>query len=524
MRLASRLSYALLLVLCGARATASGQSDGIAINRFDPASSGSHWFSGESLDFRGHLRPAAGLTLDWAHDPLVLYDADGDAITSIVGDQVFAHLGGALVLWDRVRVGLDLPLQLAQSGDTGTIGGVALGASGDAAFGDVRLGGDVRLYGAHRDVVTVAAGLQLHLPTGSRDAYTSDGALRVVPRVMVAGELERFVYSARASVNVRAQDDGLGNIPTGSELAFVATAGMRVLDAAQLLVGPELWGSTVFEDFFAEATTPFELILAGHYDFQDFVFGLGAGPGLTRGFGAPAVRVLASVEWSPDIEPKQERVVEPEPAPVPEPQPEPAAAPEPPPDRDGDGVVDDEDACPDTPGIHTDDPQTHGCPGDRDRDAIVDPDDACPDAAGEPNSDRKKHGCPRARVEQEQIKIIDRIEFETNQATIRPDSEPALEAVRKILEEHPEIQRLAVEGHTDNVGKPAYNEKLSQRRAAAVVTWLVGRGIGRSRLESHGYGMQRPIADNGTEEGRQENRRVEFHIKKSDGGGDAEEK
>jgi outer membrane protein OmpA-like peptidoglycan-associated protein len=519
MRLASVVTCSLL-ALCGARGTAWAQSDGVAINRFDPGSSGGEWFSGESLDFRGHLRPAAGLTLDWAHDPLVLYDANGDELTSIVGDQVFAHLGGALVLWDRVRVGLNLPLQLAQSGDTGTIDGVTLGASGDAAFGDLRLGGDVRLYGEYGDVVTVAAGLQLHLPTGSRDAYTSDGAVRVVPRVLVAGEIERFAYSARASVNVRAQDDGLGNIPTGSELAFVATAGMRVLDD-QLLVGPELWGSTVFDDFFAEATTPFELIFAGHYDWQDFLFGLGVGPGLTRGFGAPGVRVLASVEWSPDIEPAQEPFVEPDP--IPEPQPAPPPAPVPTPDRDGDGVADAEDACPDTAGIHTGNPQTHGCPGDRDTDQIVDPEDACPDVAGEPNADRKKHGCPKARVEQKQIKIIDRIEFETNRTTIRPESEPVLEAVRKILEEQPDIQRLSVEGHTDNVGKPAHNEKLSQRRAAAVVSWLVVRGVARSRLEAHGYGMQRPIADNATEEGRQENRRVEFHIKQSNGGENAEE-
>ncbi|MDD9938789.1 MAG: OmpA family protein, partial [Myxococcales bacterium] len=120
-------------------------------------------------------------------------------------------------------------------------------------------------------------------------------------------------------------------------------------------------------------------------------------------------------------------------------------------------------------------------------------------------------------VEEKQIKILERIEFETNEATIRSESEDVLQAVRKILEEHPQITRISIEGHTDNVGKAAYNKRLSDRRAAAVVKWLVDHGIGKKRLRSKGFGLERPIADNDSEEGRQQNRRVEFHIKKVDG-------
>ena len=80
-----------------------------------------------------------------------------------------------------------------------------------------------------------------------------------------------------------------------------------------------------------------------------------------------------------------------------------------------------------------------------------------------------------------------------------------LEAVAKILKEHPEIKKVRVEGHTDNRGGKSMNQRLSQRRAAAVVTWLVTKGgVEKSRLTSEGFGMDRPIADNATDEGRRE--------------------
>jgi OmpA-OmpF porin, OOP family len=92
-----------------------------------------------------------------------------------------------------------------------------------------------------------------------------------------------------------------------------------------------------------------------------------------------------------------------------------------------------------------------------------------------------------------------------------------LNAVTKILDEHPEITKIGIEGHTDNRGAAAYNKRLSERRAASVVKWLVARGVAKSRLSSAGYGMERPIDSNDTDEGRQANRRVEFHIQEMDG-------
>ena len=552
--------------------TARAQTSGFSLNRFQPAEHGSDWFGGESLDLRGELRPALGLTLDWAHKPLVLYDADGDEVAAIVTDQLYAHVGGALVLWDRVRFGLNIPIALVSSSESGTAGGVTFAADEGASLGDVRLAADVRLLGEYGEAATLAAGVQLHLPTGDSDKFTGDGSVRLTPRLMLAGDISAFAYSARLSFNYRANDDGVAGIPTGNELLFMATAGFRVLDK-KLLIGPELWGSTVLQGggAFEKETTPFELVFGGHYRHHDFIFGLGVGPGLTRGLGAPAVRVLASVEWFPEPE---EAAAEPEGEPsdrdgdgvldgddacvdtpgvksedprkngcpidrdrdgdgivdredaCPDDAGEASDDPEKngcPPDRDGDGVYDDDDACPDTPGVPSDDPTKNGCPGDRDGDGIADPQDACQDTPGEANDDPLKNGCPKARIEKGQIKILETIQFKTNSAEILSESQSILEAVRAIMAEHTEITRISIEGHTDNVGKPAYNKSLSERRAASVVKWLTGHGIERKRLESHGFGLETPIDSNFTSEGRDRNRRVEFHIREVDGkatGGD----
>ncbi len=90
-------------------------------------------------------------------------------------------------------------------------------------------------------------------------------------------------------------------------------------------------------------------------------------------------------------------------------------------------------------------------------------------------------------------------------------------AVSKILDEHPEITKIGIEGHTDNRGGAAHNKKLSVRRAASVVKWLVAHGIAAGRMSSAGFGMERPLDANDSDEGRQRNRRVEFHIREIDG-------
>jgi outer membrane protein OmpA-like peptidoglycan-associated protein len=185
----------------------------------------------------------------------------------------------------------------------------------------------------------------------------------------------------------------------------------------------------------------------------------------------------------------------------------------PPPDKDGDGVLDADDACVDIPGIKTEDKATNGCPGDTDGDGIRDDKDACPREKGEADPDPSKTGCPKlVRVTDQEIVILEQVQFDTGKATIRPVSNPLLDSVAQVLKEHPEILKLEVQGHTDNKGAKALNEKLSKDRAKSVMEALIKRGIAKERLTSQGYGMDKPIADNKDEAGRQKNRRVQFIV------------
>jgi outer membrane protein OmpA-like peptidoglycan-associated protein len=101
--------------------------------------------------------------------------------------------------------------------------------------------------------------------------------------------------------------------------------------------------------------------------------------------------------------------------------------------------------------------------------------------------------------------------FEFNESEVSENSYPVLDQVVKIMEENPELM-MEIAAHTDNIGSFEFNMDLSQKRAESIVNYLVSEGVDRIRLVGKGYGESRPIATNGTEEGRMQNRRVEFII------------
>ena len=116
------------------------------------------------------------------------------------------------------------------------------------------------------------------------------------------------------------------------------------------------------------------------------------------------------------------------------------------------------------------------------------------------------------RLTGDRIEILEKVYFETNRATIQKRSHSVLEQVASLLEANPDIELMRVQGHTDSRGDEEYNLKLSQQRAVSVKEFLIDEGIDPTRLSARGYGETHPISDNDTEEGRAENRRVEFHI------------
>ncbi len=526
MRNITRLAYFCGASLWASQAIAQGVEpelggEGFALNRFDPADRGSEWFALDSVNQAGHVRPAFGLVLDYARKPLVLADADGDEVRGIVDNQMFAHLGGSVILLDKLRVGVNIPLLLVNTGDGGMLEGTNFQAQEGAGIGDVRLSGDYRLLGNLGDKARLSAGLRIHLPTGSTEAFAGDGKFRLTPQVMFAGDYDRFTYGARAGLGFRFRDGNFAGETFNTELQIGAAAGYRLLPNRALLIGPELLAGPALDndgDGSTGNTNPVELLLGAHYSVdEEWKVGLGAGPGLASGFGSPSFRIVASVEWSQPgpkdsdsdgVYDERDACVT-----VPgEPNSDPRLHGCPVDDQDSDGIFDTVDACLTVPGIRSDDPTKNGCPLDGDGDGITDMYDACPTEPGVASPDPSRNGCPMAKIDQGQILIAEQVQFETGSAQIRTESDKVLQAVLAVFNKHPEITMVSVEGHTDNRGTREFNIGLSRDRAASVVQWLVYHGVSRDRLTSSGFGPDKPIADNNTEAGRQKNRRVEFHI------------
>ena len=115
-------------------------------------------------------------------------------------------------------------------------------------------------------------------------------------------------------------------------------------------------------------------------------------------------------------------------------------------------------------------------------------------------------------IVEEKIIITQRIHFEFDKAAIREISFPILDDVVDLLNANAQIQNVRVEGHSDSIGRDAYNQKLSDRRANAVRDYLIKKGIAAERLTAAGFGESRPVADNSTNRGRARNRRTEFTV------------
>ena len=375
-----RLAIPTLLglgVLAQVSSAGAQEQLGYAQNHFNPSERGSQWFAMDSLDLRGNGRLALGVVNDYSFRSLVKYGADGSTRASIVKDQFVSHLGGAVFLGDRVRIGFNVPLQLYANGRDTVINGIThRGADSGVAVGDLRIAADVRVFGEHTDALTVAAGAELFVPSGSLEAYTGDGRPRVLPRLLFAGRASSFVYGAKLGVMVRGRDEAFGEGQIGSALVGGVSAGLSFYDD-QIVVGPEVFASTVLSNSraFDTQTTPVEGILGAHFDLgNNLRAGIGGGTLFVRGYGAPVARGLLSFEWVPgDAKP---------------------AAPKPTKDRDGDGIADCDDACGFTPGVKSDSAETNGCPADSDQDGVPDNADACATVPGVRTPDAHTNGCP----------------------------------------------------------------------------------------------------------------------------------
>ncbi|MFP2933001.1 OmpA family protein, partial [Pyxidicoccus sp. 3LG] len=474
-------------------------SQAIDVQQYKPGPGAKDILGVHSAHVQRHLGWNVGLSLNYADKPLNFLDPRQDRfITALVRSQVGLDLMGAVGLFDRLELGVVLPVTLQDSDPAPQVDPSFSQGVGSGGIGDLRLVPKARLIDG--EDFGLALAVPVVLPTGGGSDFLGGSGVGVQPR-LVAEYGQKVRLAANVGLDFRKQQQ-LRNLTTGNAFTYGVgaevpfTVGELPLAAAATVVG-----ALNLEEQDTEER-PLELLAALKYrSLGGLSAHLGAGPGLTRGYGTPGFRVLGGLSYSP--EPKPAAKPMPTPAPV---------------DTDGDGLMDGDDACPNEPEDKDGFEDADGCPDpDNDRDGIPDTADKCPNEPEVINGVQDEDGCPdkgkvKVQVDGERILILEKVYFATSKDIILARSFPLLKQVAAVLRANPQVELLRIEGHTDDQGNDAMNLDLSKRRAANVRAFLIKEGIAAERLESEGYGEAKPVDTNKTAKGRENNRRVEFNI------------
>ena len=534
----SSAGVAVGLVLVALAPPGGAHAQSVDPRLFDAALSPTSILSVEASLPAAHLQPFGAIVASLANDELISQTGPDTWAHGPLHQRLVTTLAAGVGLFDRFDVALALPLIA-----TG-LGGDAQGT--DGGVGDLRLALRGRIFGpAWREAGLGAAVLaDLTFPTGSGAAFLSDGGVGLLARLVldwrsadglvVALNAGYRARPATAVGDITIADEirlGLGaEIPVGTQGISLTAEGIAAIGLAD----NRLDGGGV-----AGREVPVELLGGLRWRAgSGLVLTAAAGAGVTGGYGAPDFRVLlgASVGAPAPAEHHEPLLPASYNAPRPfeddaqtrladAPLPERTVAPEAfdvlaaaDPDADSDGVSLPGDQCPDEPEDRDGHLDSDGCPDpDNDGDGVMDVDDRCPDTQETVNGVDDGDGCPDAGeslVAQvgPQITISERIQFKSGGAELTERSEALLNQVALVIQAHPEIARIRIEGHTDSFGDREFNVDLAERRAWSVRGYLVERGVVAGRLFAKGFGSTRPVATNGTEAGRAKNRRVEFHV------------
>ena len=470
--------------------------------RFTPATGATGGLMVERTTVPRHLSFGAGVFLNYANDPVVLVDRDsGEVFSRPLAHALTLDLLGSIGLFDFAEVGLHLPVHLLYDGDAANVGGGRLSPNG--GLGDLRVVPKARFFrkGFESMELALAGAATVTLPTGDAEALRGAGGVTVEPRILLGLLGRRF--GANASAGARLLTPLRSEALVGHE-ATVGIAGAwavlpsrDVLDLVGEVVGS--WDLSVEKPGLVSLASEARLaaVWKPHPTWHLYA---GCGAGLTPGLGSPDFRALVGVRFAPRGTPGALR------------------------DADSDGIPDAYDACPNDPedrdGVADDDgcPEPEGPPpapeepaADRDGDGVTDETDECPDHPGPKSND----GCPdpgEVRVEKGRILVLGKVRFETGSANIHPSSARMVDEIARTLQAHPELTKIRIVGHTDDVGEDAFNQRLSEERALSVKNALVKRGLEETRLVTDGRGESQPVAPNNTAAGRARNRRVEFIV------------
>ncbi len=502
------------LALLSLSMTSQVAAQNIDTQRFAPRATSGGYFQTEGTEVRHPLDPfSLGLWLSYGHNPLISV-ANGDVREHIVRHQLAFDLTASYAFATWFELGVHLPVAYLKGDDVSS-----------ASLGDARLLPKFRLLDDRRHGVGLAFLADLRLPTHTGDFYGGARAPAAAPRILLDHRfgLTGFRAGIDLGVLIRKETE-YRNVSAGSQMQAGLGLGYRfdggrspveiMLDLRSALGLTELDREEV----------ALEGLLGTAVDVTpDWKINAGAGLGLLEGYGVPTARGFLGVRWEPspndpdhDGIRNQKRPKRDDAADSGEARDEPASVDDVDDAARAAAIAGGYDACPDLPedldGIEDED----GCPeGDVDNDGVLDYLDRCPDEQETINGFQDDDGCAdegpaQIVIEDGRLTILETILFEPNSAKLDRRSDRIMEQIALTLRKHKEIERLEIGGHTDITGPRPFNMRLSRERARSVRQYLLEHGIKPERLSARGYGPDKPIADNETEEGRTLNRRVEF--------------
>lgn len=468
-----------------ATALGTAHADGLDGERFVPSVGAEGTFVNEHPAVPSHLGWSLGLFLSFADDQIVLRAPSGDVASHPLHTGLTSDLTASLGLFGWAELGVGLPLHLIYDGDAYVAGTARLDAG--AGIGDLRLvpkfallrRGDVRRH------VLLGLAVPVSFPTGDDEAARGAGGFGVQPELLFAFHIGRLGLGFDAGYRWRSHHPA--DLPWADEVTLAPWVSVALTKAVTLRI--EGYAEKVVGAHVSGADFPAELLAGIDYAIGNWDLYLGASRGITDGIGDPTIRILGGVRYRHDA-PRREGFE----------------------DSDGDGIADKDDRCRNEPEDEDGFQDADGCPDpDNDEDGIPDEQDECPELKG----DRAHDGCPAktyVRIEGGKVYIFGKVRFATSSSKLDRRSDALLDQISEALNANPNVGTLRIDGHTDNVGDPRFNQRLSEERAAAVREALIKRGVDGDRLTARGFGETRPIAPNKSPAGRANNRRVEFII------------
>jgi outer membrane protein OmpA-like peptidoglycan-associated protein len=568
-RTAACLALALLTgsVVTEAQEIEPGKTAGwFELNSFHPASTPDDGYQLERAQVLRSLQPSLAAVVQIDDDPLTWQREEDGSFTETeveVERLLVVHFTAAIGLFEYAQLGAQLPLYL-DKGRTASTGGV----------------GDARVVpkGAYRfpvgeNEMGVALTLPVSFPSGESTSFTGEGQVAFEPRLVLDLVVGRLRLIGNGGFLIKEGETRHG-LRRGKEAFGGLGAQFEAFES--FLLQAEFTMATQGSDIFGRASTPAELLGGMIYTFPGGIsISAAAGAGVTPGVGAPDFRFIAGIGVVPlpfgEARAKAEAAAraeaeanrdddgdgyrnaddfcpqEPEDfddysdddgcedtdndddgvrdvddkCPM---DPENRNGVDdwdgcPENDSDGDGLPDDRDNCPDVEedmnGVKDDD----GCPdGDGDGDGVVDADDSCIALPESEREDAVRDGCPDTySVEGGLISFKRKPGFLQGKAELDGNAVQVFTDLAEGIKQNPQWLQLGIVAHTSGKGNKAKNRRLSERRANAVMRFLIAAGVKAERLVAEGAGDSAPLGKADTAEGRAMNERVEVVIIKKGG-------